>query len=405
VTGLAILGATGSIGASTLQVATQLAGRFAVVALASRSDWRKLAALASRWHPEAVALSDEGAWREARAARAFDQGVVLLGGEEGVLAVAQWASADTVVNGLVGAAGLPSTLASLVAGKRVALANKESLVVGGELVARLAGGALGLAPDGTFAPADARLVPIDSEHSALWQLLERRPRATVRRVILTASGGPFRGAGREHLARVTPEEALAHPTWSMGAKITVDSATLANKGLEVIEAHWLFGLPYEAIDVVVHPQSIVHGLVETVDDALYAQLGIPDMRHPIRVALTWPDRVQVEGMIDMTRLSGLEFLQPDLESFPMLRLGLEAGRMGGTTPAVYNAANEVLVAAFLERSIGFLEIAKITEQVLEEHDPSPADSLEILWNADDAARRRTSELAGLTSRLEGKASN
>jgi 1-deoxy-D-xylulose-5-phosphate reductoisomerase len=297
-----------------------------------------------------------------------------------------------VLNGLVGAAGLPPTLAALAAGKRVALAKKESLVVGGALVARQAGGSLGVARDGTFAPADARLIPVDSEHSALWQLLERRPRHTIRRVILTASGGPFRGADRERLARVTPKEALAHPTWTMGSKITVDSATLANKGLELIEAHWLFELPYEAIDVIVHPQSIVHGLVETVDEALYAHLGPPDMRHPIRVALTWPERAPVERSMDVTRLSGLEFLAPDLELFPMLELGRTAGRMGGTAPAVYNAANEILVDAFLNGRIDFLDIARVTEQVLEEHDPLPADSLDVLQEADRAARQRATAL-------------
>jgi 1-deoxy-D-xylulose-5-phosphate reductoisomerase len=306
--------------------------------------------------------------------------VAVLGGDEGIAALAASSTADVVLNGIVGAAGLAPTLSALEAGKRVALANKESLVVGGELVMALA-------------RQPGQLLPVDSEHNAIWQLLEGRDRDQVARIVLTASGGPFRGASRERLARVTPEEALAHPTWSMGPKITVDSATLANKGLEIIEAHHLFGIPYDRIDVVIHPQSIVHGLVEITDGTLFAELGEPDMRAPIRAALTWPERVPVAAHVDVTALGGLTFESPDAEAFPALAIAREAGRAGGTAPAVFNAANEVAVAAFLDRRIGFLDIPAICERVLEEHDVVRARSLEDLLAADAWARGRAGAMA------------
>jgi 1-deoxy-D-xylulose-5-phosphate reductoisomerase len=299
-----------------------------------------------------------------------------------VVELARMASAGTVLNGIVGAAGLVPTLAALEAGKRVALANKESLVVGGELVVRAAG-------DGD------RLRPVDSEHNAIWQLLDGRSREGVRRIVLTASGGPFRNLSAERLRRVTPEEALAHPTWSMGPKITIDSATLANKGLEVIEAHHLFGLAYDRIDVVIHPQSIVHGMVECLDGTLFAELGEPDMRSPIRAALTWPERVANGRSADLTRLGGLTFEAPDVERFPALGIARAAGRAGGTAPAVFNAANEVAVSAFLAGRIGFPQIPAICDHVLGEHDVRPADSVEILLDADRWARERAGRRAGL----------
>ncbi len=378
---LVILGATGSIGTSALDVAAGLRDRLEVVGLACRSDWRALAALAARWRPAAVAIEDETAWREARDAGAFASEVEVLSGSEGTIALAAHDDADIVLNGVVGAAGLRSTLAALGAGKRVALANKESLVVGGELVMELA-------------RVPGQLLPVDSEHNAIWQLLEGRDPAQVARAVLTASGGPFRSATRERLATVRPEEALAHPTWSMGPKITVDSATLANKGLEVIEAHHLFGLSYDHIDVVIHPQSIVHGMIEMVDGALFAALGPPDMREPIRSALLWPERVPVERGADVTALGGLTFERPDPVRFPSLELARQAGRAGGTAPAVFNAANEIAVAAFLERAIGFLDIAAICERVLGDHDVRPARAVEDLLAADAWARDRASALAG-----------
>lgn len=380
---LVVLGATGSIGASALDVVADLRDRLTVVGLACRSDWRALATLAAHWRPAAVAIEDEAACRAAREARAFAPDVEVLCGPDGMAALAALDDAEVVLNGVVGAAGLRPTLAALGAGKRVALANKESLVVGGDLVMEKA-------------KVPGQLLPVDSEHNAIWQLLEGRDVGDVARILLTASGGPFRAATRERLAAVTPDEALAHPTWSMGPKITVDSATLANKGLEVIEAHHLFGLPYDRIDVVIHPQSIVHGMIEMVDGALFAALGPPDMREPIRSALTWPERVPVERRVDVAALGGLTFERPDTSRFPALALARAAGRAGGTAPAVFNAANEVAVAAFLDRAIGFLDIAAICDQVLQDHDPCPARAVEDLLAADAWARARAAALAAGT---------
>ena len=286
------------------------------------------------------------------------------------------AQPDLVLNAVVGFAGLPATLWTLERGADLALANKESLVAGGELclaALRRGGG---------------RLVPVDSEHSAAFQCLEGRDPETVDSLVLTASGGPFRGRGREELTDVTPEEALVHPTWSMGPKITVDSATLANKGLELIEAHFLFALPYERIEVVVHPQSVVHALVRFRDGASLAHLGYPDMRVPISYALTYPER-EATPVLGLELAAGLvlEFEAPDLEAFPLLRLGREAGERGGTYPCAYNAANEVAVAAFLELRIAFLEIAALVEEALGAVDGAPARDLDELIEADAAARR------------------
>jgi 1-deoxy-D-xylulose-5-phosphate reductoisomerase len=379
--GLVLLGATGSIGASAIEVVRELGDRFRIVGLSCLRKWRELDRIALGTGAEAVAIADPEAWRVARDEGAF-AGIECLPGPEGVVELARMASAGTVLNGIVGAAGLVPTLAALEAGKRVALANKESLVVGGELVVRAAGGG-------------DRLRPVDSEHNAIWQLLEGRSREGVRRIILTASGGPFRNLSAERLHRVTPEEALAHPTWSMGPKITIDSATLANKGLEVIEAHHLFGLAYDRIDVVIHPQSIVHGMVECLDGTLFAELGEPDMRSPIRAALTWPERVANGGSADLTRLGGLTFEAPDAERFPALGIARTAGRAGGTAPAVFNAANEVAVSAFLAGRIGFRQIPAICDHVLGEHDVRPADSVETLLDADRWARERAGRRAGL----------
>lgn len=379
--GLVLLGATGSIGASAIDVVRELGDRFRIVGLSCLRDWRKLDRIASATGAETVAVADPEAWREARAEGAF-AGVECLQGPEGVVELARMASAGTVLNGIVGAAGLVPTLVALEVGKRVALANKESLVVGGELVVRAAAGG-------------DRLRPVDSEHNAIWQLLEGRPGEGVRRIVLTASGGPFRGLSTERLRQVTPEEALAHPTWSMGPKITIDSATLANKGLEVIEAHHLFGLAYDRIDVVIHPQSIVHGMVECVDGTLFAELGKPDMRSPIRAALTWPERVARGGPADLTGLSGLTFEAPDSKRFPALGIARAAGLAGGTAPAVFNAANEVAVSAFLAGRIPFPQIPAICDRVLGEHDVRPADSVETLLDADRWARDTAGRQAGV----------
>ncbi|HET6617708.1 MAG TPA: 1-deoxy-D-xylulose-5-phosphate reductoisomerase [Gemmatimonadota bacterium] len=386
---LIVLGATGSIGASALDVVTELGDRFHVVGLACHARWKELATLAAEWRPAAVAIADERAWREAREADAFGDDVRVLGGSAGLVELSAMSDADVVLNGVVGAAGLAATLAALEAGKRVALANKESLVVGGELVVAAAGGN----------PLESgRLLPVDSEHNAIWQLLAGRAVEDARRIVLTASGGPFRRLSAERLARVTPEEALAHPTWDMGPKITIDSATLANKGLEIIEAHHLFGLPYEQIDVVVHPQSIVHGLVEWRDGSLFAELGKPDMRAPIRSALLWPDRLDGPPAAELAELAGLTFERPDVERFPALALARAAGEAGGTAPAVFNAANEVAVELFLESRIPFPDIPALCAQVLDVHDPRSADSLPILMETDRWAREETRRLSARRSR-------
>ncbi|HEY7472652.1 MAG TPA: 1-deoxy-D-xylulose-5-phosphate reductoisomerase [Gemmatimonadota bacterium] len=386
---LIVLGATGSIGASALDVAAELGDRFEVVGLACNARWKELAALSARWRPAAVAIADERAWKAARDAGAFDEGIRVLGGEPGLVELSAMEGADVVLNGIVGAAGLAATLAALETGKRVALANKESLVVGGELVVAAAGGDV---------LASGRLLPVDSEHNAIWQLLGGRRADEVRRIVLTASGGPFRLHPAARLARVTPDEALAHPTWDMGPKITIDSATLANKGLEVIEAHWLFGLPYPRIDVVVHPQSVVHGLVEWRDGSLFAELGKPDMRGPIRSALSWPDRVEGPSAAELADLADLTFERPDVERFPALALARAAGEAGGTAAAVFNAANEVAVGLFLERRIVFPDIAALCARVLEAHAPREVDSLATLMEIDRWAREETRRQAALGPR-------
>jgi 1-deoxy-D-xylulose-5-phosphate reductoisomerase len=376
-----ILGASGSIGASTLDVIAELEDRFDVVGLSCETKWRELAAIAVHVQPQAVAIANLKAYNEAVEAAAFGPGVRCLAGPDGVAELATWDGADVVLNGVVGAAGLPATLAALKAGRRVALANKESLVVGGDLVMAAAG--------------PGQLLPVDSEHSAIWQLLSLRPGEPPRRIVLTASGGPFRGMPTEQLAAVDARDALAHPTWSMGPKITVDSATLANKGLEIIEAHHFFGVGYDEIGVVVHPQSIVHGMVEWPDGALFAELSEPDMRSPIRAALTYPDHVPSARRVEITRLSGLTFETPDEERFPALGLARAAGETGGTAPAVFNAANEVAVGAFLANQIGFLEIASLCERVLSEYQAENASSVETLMAADAWARQRVSDWAGI----------
>lgn len=385
---LVVLGATGSIGASALDVAAELGDRIEVVGLACHAGWRDLAVLAARWHPRAVAIADESAWREARSAAAFADGIRVLGGPAGLVELAAMDGVDVVLNGIVGAAGLEATLAALGAGKRLALANKESLVVGGELVAAAAGGEL---------LENGRVLPVDSEHNAVWQLLAGRRKEDVRRIVLTASGGPFRQTPSERLARVTPDEALSHPTWDMGPKISIDSATLANKGLEVIEAHHLFGLPYDRIDVIVHPQSIVHGMVEWRDGTLFAELGKPDMRVPIRSALAWPQRVQGPPA-NLADLTGLTFEPPDVTRFPMLAIARGAGEAGGTAPAVFNAANEVAVALFLERRIGFCDIPALCTRVLEVHEPLAADTVGVILEADRWARQEARAQSTVSSR-------
>ncbi len=374
-----VLGATGSIGRQTLEVVSGLG--WPVVGLAARRPRAELAEVAAR-HPEAVvAVSEDPSAADRRRFEAR-LGRSARWGTEAVVALASIPGA-VVVNGIVGAAGLRASVAALEAGNRLALANKESLVAGGPVVleARRRGG--------------GELVPVDSEHSALFQLLAQVDRSEVARLVLTASGGPFRGRGAAELTDVTPAEALAHPTWKMGARITVDSATLANKGLEVIEAHLLFDVPYDRIEVVVHPQSAVHSLVELVDGAFLAHVGVADMRIPIQYALTHPQRrpCPPASAFDLVGRS-LTFEAVDREVFRMLDLAYTAGRAGGSAPAVFNAADEVAVEAFLEGRLGFLEIAEVVEATLERSAVSDLRTVEDVLEVDGEARRLAAEVVG-----------
>ncbi|MDQ2649238.1 MAG: 1-deoxy-D-xylulose-5-phosphate reductoisomerase [Actinomycetota bacterium] len=350
--------------------------RFEVVALGAGSSVDVLAAQAHQWSPKVVAIADASLASELEAA--VPPGTEVVAGPDALASIA--GVADVCVNGVVGFAGLGVTLASLEAGKRLALANKESLIAGGPVVRRVRDASSG------------ELVPVDSEHCAVHQCLraqhpEAKAGGWVDRIVLTASGGPFRGRTRDDLASVTVDEALAHPTWSMGPKITVDSSTLMNKGLEVIEAHELFDVDYDRIEVVVHPQSIVHSMVEFTDGATIAQLSLPDMRLPIAYALEYPNRSSTPfGRIDWAELGRLEFEPPDLEAFPCLGLAYEAGRMGETAPAWLNAANEVAVAAFLAGQIPWISIPDVLERVLARHDGARADSAPTVIDADRRAR-------------------
>ena len=368
---VAVLGATGSIGRQALDVIAE-SPELRVCALSANSDADGLVAAARATGARHVALVDPDA--AGTAARALD-GATVLRGEAGVEELVAASGADLVLNAIVGAAGLRATLAAFAAGADVALANKESLVAGGELVLAAA------------AANGRRLLPVDSEHSALAQCLEGAAPGAVTGLVITASGGPFRGRRRVELADVTPAEALAHPTWRMGEKITIDSATLMNKGLEVIEAHHLFGMPYDAIEVVVHPQSIVHGMVRFHDGAVLAHAGVPDMRVPISWALTYPLRGPTDvAPLDLSAPLSLEFEPPDVATFRCLALAREAGMAGGTAPCVLNAANEVAVRAFLDGSIGFLDIAGVVEEVLAQVPSEPVMSLEQVLDADRRAR-------------------
>jgi 1-deoxy-D-xylulose-5-phosphate reductoisomerase len=382
---VAVLGATGSIGTSALDVIARHpdALRASVLAAGSRVD--ALVELCRRHRPAHAVIADETAYaalrdglRDAGLDTRPHAGMAALAG------LAAGDDCDTVVAAIVGAAGLDSTLAAARAGKRLLLANKESLVLAGELLMRAA------------SDAGATVVPIDSEHNAIFQCLGGcADRAEVARIVLTASGGPFRGRTREDLAAVTPAQAVAHPKWEMGPKISVDSATLMNKGLEVIEAHHLFGLPDERIEVLVHPQSLVHSLVEFVDGSTLAQLGMPDMRTALAVGLGWPQRIASGvGGLDLRAHGRLDFEAPDLETFPCLRLAYEALAAGGTAPALLNALDEIAVSAFLQGRIAFLDIPAMIEDGLAALPVTPADSLDVLLEADARARRFARERCG-----------
>ena len=374
---IVIVGSTGSIGTQALDVVGRSAG-LEVVALAASSSWEQLVQQAERIRVERIALSDAEA--AARAAERWTGGEVLAG-PEGLIELVTESGCDLVLNALTGAAGLGPTVATLGEGIDLALANKESLVIGGELVTTLA------------EATGAQIVPVDSEHSALYQLIGMERPGTVDRLVLTASGGPFRGV--KDLDDVKPDEALAHPTWDMGGRITIDSATLMNKGLELIEAHHLFGVPYDRIEVIVHPQSIVHAMVHLNDGSSLAHLGYPDMRVPISYALHHPDRADVPvETLDLASVGELGFELPDSETFDCLRLAYEAAEAGGTAPCVLNAADEVAVHAFLGGKIGFLDIARVIERALEELPARPVRHFEDLYTADAEARELARELVG-----------
>jgi len=372
---LAVLGSTGSIGVTTLDVVGRFPERFRVVALAAGKNIARLAEQVRRFQPSLVAVHDAAGAVALRATLPDYGGTVAVGGE-GLVAVATAPGTHLVVSALVGAVGLVPTLRAIEAGNDVALANKEVLVMAGELVTRAA------------RAAGVHLFPIDSEHNAIFQALRGHRADQVRRIILTASGGPFLHRPLAELRQVSRDDALQHPTWKMGDKITIDSATLMNKGLEVIEARWLFGLPAERIDVVIHPQSIVHSMVEYVDGSVLAQMGIPDMAIPISYILGYPDRLPLGHLppLDLPRAGTLEFAMPDLGRFRCLALAYAALRAGGTVPAVLNGANEVAVAAFLGGRVAFLDIPSILERVLEAHVPSAATDLETLVDADAWSR-------------------
>ncbi len=375
---IVILGSTGSVGSQALDVVARSAGALEVVGLSAGSDWRALLEQAARFGVRQVAVADRDA--AAKAGEVWTAGRV-LSGPDGVVELVGASGCDLVLNAIVGAAGLLATVTTLAEGVDLALANKESLVVGGELVRQLA------------EATAAEILPVDSEHSALHQLIAGEPAGTIDRLLLTASGGPFRGRSRAQLTDVTVQEALAHPTWSMGGKITIDSATLMNKGLEVIEAHHLFGTPYEQIEVIVHPQSIVHAMVSLCDGATLAHLGYPDMRVPIAYALHHPDRIDLPvAPLDLASVGALTFEPPDADTFACLRLAREAGLAGGTAPCTLNAANEVAVHAFLSGSLPFLGIAAVIERTLERLPAVAVHSFDSLMAADSEARRVATEL-------------
>lgn len=348
---ISILGSTGSIGTQTLDIVTQYRDRFQVVGLATGSNIEMLAEQIQQFRPEIVAIRDESQLSELKSLiSSLDRQPILVAGEEGIVEVARYGDAESVVTGIVGCAGLLPTIAAIEAGKDIALANKETLIAGGSVVLPL------------VEKHGVKLLPADSEHSAIFQCLQGVPQGGLRRILLTASGGAFRDLPVEKLASVTVRDALKHPNWTMGRKITIDSATLMNKGLEVIEAHFLFGMDYDRIDIVIHPQSIIHSLIELQDTSVLAQLGWPDMRLPLLYALSYPDRIYTNWeTLDLVKAGNLTFREPDCQKYPCMQLAYAAGREGGVMPAVLNAANEQAVALFLAERISFLDIPRLIE--------------------------------------------
>ncbi len=379
---LSILGSTGSIGVSTLEIVAAHLDRFKVIALSAGSNLDLLQKQIEAFSPQLVAVITEESAKKLRSMLPGKRPEIMHG-VDGMIAVATAAETDMVTAAIVGAAGLVPTAAAIKAGKDVALANKETLVTAGHLIM------------GMVKEKGVRLYPVDSEHSAIFQSLQGHRQADVRRIILTASGGPFRDYPLEKLARVSIADALNHPNWSMGRKITIDSATMMNKGLEVIEARWLFGMPAGKIDVNIHPQSIIHSMVEYVDGCVMAQLGVPDMKAPIAYALTYPERVTTGVKpLDLTELSGLTFFNPDHTRFPALKLAYQSMDAGESMPAVMNAANEVAVESFLEGRIKFTDIAVVIEKTMDAHAPCPLASIEEVLSVDRWGRKKARELLG-----------
>ena len=375
---ITLLGSTGSIGTQTLEILTHHPDQFRLVGLAAGSNVELLAAQIRQFQPEIVALCDAQKLPDLKSAIAdLDPQPILVAGEAGVVEVARYGDAEAVVTGIVGCAGLLPTIAAIEAGKDIALANKETLIAGGPVVNPL------------IAKHGVKLLPADSEHSAIFQCLQGVPEGGLRRIILTASGGAFRDWSVDKLGEVTVADAIKHPNWSMGRKITVDSATLMNKGLEVIEAHFLFGMDYDDIDIVIHPQSIIHSLIELQDTSVLAQLGWPDMRLPLLYALSWPHRIYTDWEpLDLVKAGTLTFKEPDHDKYPCMQLAYAAGRAGGSMPAVLNAANEQAVALFLEEKIQYLDIARCIEQACDRHshDNCHDPGLEDILAADRWAR-------------------
>jgi len=370
---LSIFGATGSIGLSTLDLVRQHRDQYRLVALTANGNAAELAKLAREFKPDVAVVADEGAYGDLR--DALDGTDIRTAAGADALVEAAQMGADWTMAAIVGCAGLPSTMAAIDAGKTVALANKEALVSAGDLMMA------------AVERSGATLLPVDSEHNAIFQCLAGGRIDQVRKITLTASGGPFRTFGLEQMRGVTPAQAVAHPNWDMGAKISVDSATMMNKGLELIEAHHLFPVGLDKLDIVVHPQSVIHSMVEYVDRSTLAQLGSPDMRIPIASTLAWPERLETNSEpLDLARISKLEFEAPDMVRFPALRLARAAAEQGGAAPAILNAANEIAVAAFLAGRIGFLDIARLVEETLTGYAPNAPHTLDHLFSIDAAAR-------------------
>ncbi len=382
---ITLLGSTGSIGTQTLDIVSSHPDQFRLVGIAAGSNVTLLAEQVMQFKPEIVAICDKSKVAELKEAiSSLDPQPVILAGEEGVVEVARYGDAEAVVTGIVGCAGLLPTLAAIEAGKDIALANKETLIAGGPVVLPLA------------EKHNVKLLPADSEHSAIFQCLQGVPDKGLRRILLTASGGAFRDWPVEDLPKVTMADAIKHPNWSMGRKITVDSATLMNKGLEVIEAHYLFGMDYDNIDIVIHPQSIIHSLIELQDTSMLAQLGWPDMRLPLLYALSWPERIYTDWEpLDLVKSGDLTFRDPDHDKYPCMDLAYAAGRAGGTMTAVLNAANEQAVALFLEEKIHYLDIPKVIEKVCDRHqkDLNTDPTLEDILAVDQWARTAIIELS------------